>query len=134
MTGGPMRDDAVLFRAAYRGNPVFIGHATDAELDVIAAVVDAANARDVLHAWSLVAGRDPDGRGIQVHALGWRVALVNTWITSALVGVGLQPQVVSTWSGHAYRLGTEDLPEQYPELRAHLAYALRAWGFSNVGL
>lgn len=129
-----MRDAVVLFRATYRGNSVSVGHATDAELDAIAAVVDPASARDVLHAWSLVAVRDSESRGTQVHALGWRVALVNTWITSPLVGVDSQARAVSTESGHAYSLELQDGPELAPSLWKHLAYALRTWGFTDVGL
>ena len=128
-----MHDGTVLLRAIYRGNSVSVGRATDAELHAIAGPVDPAIARDVLHTWSLVAIRDPDGRGTQVHALGWRVALVNTWITSPLVGVDLQARAISTKSGHTYRLELQDGPELAPALRDHLAYALRNWGFANVG-
>ena len=86
-----------------------------------------------LHTWCLLPVRDPDGRGTQVHALGWRVALVNRWITSPLVGVDLQAQAVSTKSGHAYRPELEDGLELAPALQDHPDYALRTWGFANVG-
>ena len=128
-----MHDGAVLFRATYRRTPASVGHATEAELAAIAGPVNPASARDLLHAWSLIAVRDPVGRGTAVHALGWRVDLGNTWITSVLVGVDLNARAVSTRSGHAYRLELKDGRELAPSLRDHLVYALRTWGFADVG-
>jgi len=133
MTGEPKHDGTVLLRAIYHGNSVSVGRATDAELDATAVPIDPAIARDVLNAWSLVAVRDPDGRGTQVHTLGWRVGLGNTWITSALVGVDLQARAVSPKFGHAYRFKLQDGMKLAPSLRDHLGYALRTWGFTDVG-
>lgn len=122
-----------LYGATYHGNSVEIGLARDAELAAIAGSVFPASTRDLLDPWSLVAIRNLDGCRTEVHALGWRAALGNTWITSTLVGVDLQMRGVSTRSGYVYRLGTEEVPGPSPELRDHLVYALHTWGFTDVG-
>lgn len=134
MTSGQTGDDAVLSRARYRGNPVSVDHATDAELDATTNSPDPASARNLLPAWSLIAVCGLVDRGAEVHALGWRVDLVNTWISSALVGVDLEAQAVSTKSGHAYRLWGKNELKLAPSPRDHLAYALHTWGFTDVGL
>ena len=109
-----MSGSGLLYRATYRGNSVEIGLAGDAELAAIAGSVFPASMRDVL-----------DGQETEVRALGWRVALGNTCVTSVLVGGGMQAWVVSTRAGHAYRLEIEDMPELCPELWSYLTYALR---------
>jgi hypothetical protein len=48
------------------------------------------------------------------------------------VAVNLTKAAVRTRSGHVYLLGVHDQPELDPELHAHLAYALKTWGFENV--
>ena len=73
-----MTDSDLPFRATYRGNPVEIGLARDAGLAVIVGCIFPSSTRDLLDAWSLVAIRDADGHGTEVHAPGWRVALGNT--------------------------------------------------------
>jgi hypothetical protein len=130
-----MTEPSVLFHAAFRGRAVTVGHATDAELADLAGTAGTAGtaeARDELDAWSLVAVRDAAGRGTEIHALGWRTGLLNTWITSPLLIVDLVANTVSTTSGHAYSLGRRDAKDLRPELRRHLAYALRTWGFDDV--
>lgn len=126
-----MADLAVLFRAAYRGCPVAVGPDTEAELAALAPAPGPAP-RDSLERWTLVAIRYDRGRGTQVHALGWRTALGNTWITSALIGVDAGAGMVATRSGHAYALGTAHGPEFDAALREHLAYALRTWGYDGI--
>lgn len=123
---------SLLLEATYHGNAISVGHADEAELALLAGAVASAGVRDELELWSLVAIRDPAGRGTEVHALGWRTDLANTWITSPLTAVDLTASIVSTRSGHSYQLGTPDTPELNPELRGHLAYALRTWGFDDV--
>ena len=120
-----MSGSGLLYRATYRGNSVEIGLAGDAELAAIAGSVFPASTRDLLDPWSLVAIRNLDGCRTEVRALGWRVALGNTCVTSVLVGGGMQAWVVSTRAGHAYRLEIEDMPELCPELWSYLTYALR---------
>lgn len=121
-----------LFRATYKSHVVTIHHASAEELAALDRPLDPAAARDVLSAWSLVAIRRPSAGDVKVHALGWREAEANTWITSALVAVDLGSGVIGTSSGHAYRLGVQDGPAMAPDLRQHLAYALRKWGFTDV--
>jgi len=125
-------EPSVLIQVAFRGRAVTVGHATDAELALLAGAVAIAEARDELDSWSLIAIRDPAGRGTKIHALGWRGGLLNAWITSPLVIVDLIANTVSTTSGHAYSLDRRDARELHPALRGHLAYALRTWGFDDV--
>ena len=109
-----------------------VGHASTEELSVIARSVDAAGCRDCLERWTLVAFRDPGHPQADVHALGWRLALENTWITSRLVAVDALARAVATMSGHVYGLGRADVEELEPELRDHLRHALREWRFEDV--
>lgn len=85
----------------------------------------------MLERWSFVAVRDPR-RGTGVHALGWRMLLRNTWITSPVLVVDRASGAIRTRSGNAYLLGSRDGSDLDPELREHLAYALRTWGFDDV--
>ena len=48
------------------------------------------------------------------------------------MAVNLTLGAVRTRSGKAYLLGIRDQPQLDPELRAHLSYALREWGFEDV--
>jgi hypothetical protein len=130
--GNEMMEPSVLFQVAFRGRSVSVGHATDAELALLAGAVATVDARDELDTWSLIAIRDTAGCGTKLHALGWRAGLLNTWITSPLVTVDLAANTVSTTSGHAYLLGRRDARDLHPVLHGHLAYALRTWGFDDV--
>ena len=121
-----------LFQAAYRGRPVVVGQATLEELSVVAQDVDTAGFRDCLERCLLVAIRDPGRPRVNVHALGWRVGLKNTWITSRLLSVDTVRGAVATRSGHVYRLEHADVGELAPELADHLRYALHQWGFKDV--
>jgi hypothetical protein len=124
-----MTDDAdILFRAVYRGESVIVNHAKYAEIETLVGIVGPP--RDLLELWSLIAIRV--GSTVDIHALGWRLLLANTWITSSVVAVDLTAGAVRTRSGKAYLLGSPDESELDPELRAHLAYALRTWGLDNV--
>jgi hypothetical protein len=127
-----MMEPTVLFEVAFQGCAVSVGHATDAELARLAGTVAVADARDQLDAWSLIALRDVAGGGNEIHALGWRTGLLNTWITSPLIIVDRAANLVNTTSGHAYSLGRPDARELHPALRGHLVYALRTWGYDNV--
>src|ERR1700731_3163903 len=118
----------ILFRAAYRGEAVIVTHATNAEIELFAGEVGPP--RDMLELWSLIAIRC--GSAFDIHALGWRLLLENTWITSPLLAIDSAAGAVRTRSGHTYLLGCRDKSELDPELRAHLAYALRTWGFDDV--
>ena len=126
MSGAP------LFRAVHQGFPVTVGHASPEELAALPACLEPGSVRDVLERWSLVAIRFPGDR-TEIHALGWRVAERNTWITSPLVVVDMDSCIVATRSGHSYRLGTQNGAGVAPGLRSHLEYALRTWGFTDVG-
>jgi hypothetical protein len=123
-----MTDADILFRVVYNGDPVVVTHAEDTGIELFAGEVGPA--RDVLELWSLIAIRC--GSAFDIHALGWRLLLENTWITSPLLAVDLTAGAVRTRSGHTYLLGGRDKSELDPELRAHLAYALRTWGFDDV--
>ncbi len=126
-----------LFQATYHVHPVVIGRASPQELSAINQDVDTAGCRDDLELWCLVAIRDPRRPQVQIHALGWRSALQNTWITSRLVAVDALKRAVATMSGHVYRLGEADAEELEPQLREHLRYALHQWKFESdqdVGL
>ncbi len=109
-----------------------VGHATAAELAHLAGSVPGGGARDRLDSWSLVAIRGTGTGAAAVHALGWRIGLLNTWITSALLVVDTGSVAVGTRSGNIYTLGRPDDECLDPELRRHLAYALRTWGFDDV--
>lgn len=124
--------DVPLFHATLEGRPVAVGHAIEEELAALAAPVSPNAVRDVFELWSVVAIRDPAGRGVELHALAWRVQLGNTWITSALTRVDRTLNLVAGRSGHAYLLGRPDRRDLDPELREHLAYALRTWGYEDV--
>ena len=120
-------------KATHRGRPVTAGHATPAEVAALVATSPLEAAIDVLEHWSLIAIRGLGGGGTKVHALGWRQALANTWITSSLVAVDVAVQATRTRSGHVYALGRrEDPGRMHPELADHLDYALRKWGFVDL--
>jgi hypothetical protein len=122
-----------LFTATHRGRVKVVGQATENELAAITKPVAVEASRDFLERWSLVAIRDADRPGVEIHALGFRPKLRTTWITSPLTGVDMTSRAVATWSGHVYVLGqADDGPDLNPELRAHLGYALKAWGFNDV--
>ena len=122
-----------LFQASYRGRPVTVDHATDDELTALSTASILEHPRDTLVFWSFVALRNVDCQGSRVHALGWRSGLANTWATSRLAAVDSAAEVVKTFSGHGYRLHDPDCRwDLRPELRAHLEYALRTWGFVDV--
>jgi hypothetical protein len=123
-----MTDSPILFNAVYRDAPVTVTHATPDELESLAGPVG--SALDLLELWSVIAIRF--GTAVELHALGWRVLLANTWITSPLRAVNLTEGAVRTRSGKVYLLGSRDQPDLDPELRSHLAYALRTWGFDDV--
>ena len=86
----------------------------------------------MLDPWAIVSIRRGDLRGAELHALGWRLTLANTWMTSPLVAVDPDRRMIITASGHAYSLGARDGTELHPLLRDHLGYALRTWGFTDV--
>lgn len=122
----------ILFAATYRNQPGTVCHANEVELNRHAGTVATAAARDELDAWSLVAIRNPARDVAAVHALGWRPGILNTWITSPLLVVDTVANVVAIASRHAYTLGRRDDPKLDPELRGHMAYALRTWRFDDV--
>ena len=93
-----------MFRATYRSRPVVIGQATAEELTAVTRNIHTGACRDCLARRTLVAIRDPGRPQVNIHALGWRLALQHTWITSRLVAV--DPQSTSN--------------------------ALTQWGFENV--
>ena len=121
-----------LFQATHRGRRIIVDHASAEELAALSTNSTFGLPRDTLESWSLVALRNLDCHGSKVHALGWRVGLANTWITSALTMVDLPRGLVATQSGHAYSLGEKDCQELEPVLREHLLYALGRWGFQHV--
>ena len=121
-----------LFGATRRGVPVIVGHADRAGLAALAGDVGREASLDVLDPWSIVSIGRADGSGATLHVLGWRVGLVNTWVTSPLCAVDLVDGAVRTSSGKVYTLGEPDAPGLHPLLRDHLAYALRTWGFDDV--
>lgn len=121
-----------LFRATHDGRPMVIGRATLDEVSALIGHVDPAAARDEIDRWNLIAVRERLGHGLQIHALGWRRRLGNTWITSPLVSIAARSTMVSTSSGHSYRLGEPDGAEVDPDLMDHLLYALRTWGLSDI--
>ena len=120
------------FTARYRGQLVVIGPATMPELAALTKPVAKVACRDHLDQWTLVAIRDTARPVVAVHVLGWRTMLANTWITSSLTAVDPEKTAVATRSGHVYLLGDPDSTDLDPELRDHLAYALRTWGFADV--
>lgn len=127
-----MTGTRILFAATHHGQPVTVCHADEVELAAFAGTFATAEARDELEAWSPIAIRNLARDVAAVHALGWRPGIMNTWITSALRTVDTAAGTVSTSSGHTYTLGRRDDPDLDPELRGHLAYALRRWGFDDV--
>ena len=120
-----------LFHASKPGRAASVSHATETELADLAGTSPVAEPSDRLDGWSLVTVRDGNVR-LTVHALGWKGELANAWITSPLVWADPIGRVVSTSSGHTYRLGAPDRPSLQPDLRSHLARALRTWGFADV--
>ena len=122
--------------ATQRGRLVTVAHATDEELSVLAATTPLMPATDTLESWSLIAIRGLQEGGIELHALGWRAALSNTWITFALSAVDLAAGAagrVRTSSGHVYRLGRFDSRDSLrPLLLEHLGYALHRWDFVDL--
>ncbi len=128
-----MTKSDILFWTACQRGLVTVTHATANEIEALAGPVgpdDGKPANDMLELWSLIAIRS--GGAVEIHALGWRVLLANTWISSRVIVASLTEGVVRTRSGKTYLLGVRDKPELDPELRAHLAYALRTWGFDDV--
>ncbi len=121
----------VMFSAKHRENRVTIGRADRDEVVALADGNGPEPRRDAIDSWSLIAIRGLS-RGTRVHALGWRVGLANTWITSAIAGLRLGPIAISTASGHAYRLMSPDGAKLRPDLRAHLGHALLTWGFHDI--
>ena len=122
----------VLFTAARNGRAITVCHAADIELERLAGSVPGETARDALDLWSLVAIHGAGRSVAPVHALGWRIGLGNTWIASALLVVDTEGAAVGTSSGNAYTLGRPDDESLHPDLRRHLAYSLRTWGFDDV--
>lgn len=127
MTGAPL-----LFEAARRGVPVVVRHADRAGLAALAGEVGRKAFLDALDPWSIVSIGRADGCRATLHALGWRVGMLNTWITSPVRTVDLAGRAVRTSSGKVYALGEPDASELHPLLREHLAYALRMCGFDDV--
>jgi hypothetical protein len=124
-----MTDNVTLFEAVRDGVPVTVTLAKESEIENIARPLS--SGQDVLEFWSLIAFRFEDAR-CEIHALGWRRYLSNTWITSRIVGVDLTTGAIRTRSGRQYWLGDRDQPTLAPELRSHLRYALQKWGFDDV--
>ncbi len=125
--------EELLFRAALDGAQVTVGHATPEEIEALAGTVgltDGHMADDFLELWSLIAVRSKSE--IDLHGLGWRRRIANTWITSPLVAISVTEAAIRTTSGKVYLLGRRDTRELEPELRAHLDYALRTWGYDDV--
>jgi hypothetical protein len=123
----------ILFDARYRGALVLVAHATTDEVESLAGPVGPADGKpadDLMELWSLISIRFTSA--IEIHALGWRTLLANTWISSPLVAVNLTEGSLRTRSGKIYLLGVRDQPELDPELRSHLAYALKTWGFDDA--
>ena len=125
MNAGP------LFIATYKGHEVVVDVSSSAEVAVLHGPLEPTGVRDILAPWSLVAIRVVGTDERVLHALGWREAEANTWITSALVTVDPVSSLILTSSGRLYRLGVggEGLDAL---LLGHLAYALRTWGFADV--
>jgi hypothetical protein len=123
-----MTDREILFQAYYDGVPVTVTHATDDEIAQLAGPVT--SALDVLELWSLIAFRY--GTEIEIHALGHRTYLGTTRATTRVMVVDLTTGGVRTSSGAQYALGARDQPRLDPQLRSHLGYALRTWGFDDV--
>ncbi len=122
----------LLFRATQGDRPVAIGRATSDEVSALAGRVVPAAVRDDIDRWNLIAIRDPLGRGIQIHALGWRRRLGNTWITSPIVSIDAASAMVSTSSAHSYALGEPNGADIDPDLADHLLYALQTWGLLRI--
>ena len=121
-----------LFTATYRGQAVVVGQAAAEELAGISQAVETAWCRDTLQQWTMIAIRYTRQRRVDIHGLGWRTKLDNSWITSRLVAADLTGRAVASLSGHTYLLGQPDTPELDPNLRSHLAYALHRWAFENI--
>jgi hypothetical protein len=120
--------EAPLFEASWEGEPVTVTFATADEIELLAGPVGVVE--DMLELWSLVAIRT--GGAVELHALGWRLLLANTYITSPVVAVNLTHGAIRTRSGKTYLLGARDKPQLDRALRCHLGYALRQWGYDDV--
>jgi hypothetical protein len=117
--------------ATFLSAPVSVGSPTEEEAQKFAGAVEPVAARDHLDCWNLVVIREQSGPRLELHCLGWRSALGNTWITSPLVRIDLTAGLVATFSKHVYVLGRRD--EGLDDcMRQHLLYALRTWGCDNV--
>jgi hypothetical protein len=125
-----MSDADVLFEATWHGDAVTVTHATVEEIAFLSGPVGDGGGEDLLELWSLIAIRN--GPLSEIHGLGWRLLLANTWITSPVVAANMTLGAIRTESGKTYLLGARDKPQLDPELRRHLAYALRTWGFEDV--
>ena len=120
-----------LFLASFKGHEVVVDLASGSEVAALDGPLETVGVRNVLSPWSLIAIRVV-GTGERVlHALGWREAEENTWITSALVTVDPVSSLILTSSGRLYRLGAGGGGLD-PSLLDHLDYALRTWGFTDV--
>jgi hypothetical protein len=118
----------VLFEANWRGEQVTVTHATADEVEFLSGPVG--DGQDLLELWSLIAIRI--GLAVEYHALGWRISVAKTHVTSRVVTVNLTLGAIRTRSGKTYRLGVRDQPDLDPALRNHLGDTLRAWGFEDV--
>lgn len=121
-----------LFSATWHGRAATIGLATRAELGSITSPERPGSVQDVMRPSMLIAVREDGCRDVEIHALGWRMSLLTTWITSTLVSIDTARTVIRTSSGRVY--GLEDLQDSecIPTLLGHLDYALRRWGFDDV--
>ena len=109
----------------------FVDLASVSEVAALNGPLEAVGVRDGLSPWSLIAIRVVGTAERVLHALGWREAEENTWITSALVTVDPVSSLILTSSGRLYRLGAGGAGLG-PGLLDHLDYALRTWGFTDV--
>jgi len=126
------RTGAPLFRAAYRGETHTVGQASPDELGLLAGQLADGPARDTLTSWTLVSVRWPNSRRSDVHALGWRVDEHVVWITSQVRVFDPHEFKVQTRSGAVYRLGAPDGQTIGAHFLAHLSYALRVWGYTDI--
>jgi len=124
----PMSGADLLFEATWHSDAVTVTHATVEEIAFLSGPVG--EGQDLLEVWSLIAIRN--GPLSEIHALGWRLLLANTWITSPVVAANLTLGAIRTESGKTYLLGVRDQPELDPELRRHLGDELRKWGYDDV--
>ncbi len=126
-------DDAFIFQATHEGVPVTIGHATRGEVKAMEGPVGVAVGYppdDTLDHWNLIVIRSSPATTL--HALGWRRIVANTWLTTRIVAIDTTMDIVRTRSGAAYYLNFQYPCELDPDLRAHLAYGLRMWGYKDI--